>query len=592
VVNEPRLFFVFGVERYVMSVAVTEPASRHRPLWLTWAFVLLAVAPYSIHYYYHYQSPRGPTGLIHNDFPQYSAYGREIFERGNGLAYPNAYDTDPHPPIIYFHWYIWILGFGVKILHFDPGLWYVATGVVSTLLFGYLTFRVVEVRLDRPDFTVLLSFAALWGGGLFCLARALVNTYEGRWWRMDLLLYEPPWIFNWGKNAVPSVEALYHAIVLWCWLSIFQRRWWTAIFATLLLATTHPFSGLQLTGAVSAWWTFRLLQQRDRATLFQWLACVAISAGFLGYNLVFLNRFPQHRAVHDILTLPHIMTVQTTLLAYTPVAVIAALRVIRDRHRLTHKDGFLFAMLGVTLALVYHDRYLPIKPIEPMHFTRGYVWMSLFLLGLPLMQEVLVKWRERLLALVQGFHLGGRVRQWAAGGLLAAGLLPILVLGAFDNLSFNFLLFEPDRISEVERGCFLSREARAALAWIDQQGLDGILLCPGHGTHPRTPHRMTSYLSASYTSVRPHVGHHFMTPGIRERVEQVEDWTNGVGEHPWFAQIDYILTPRNLSLPLLKRDEWESIYENDELVLLRRKAGVMKDASPRGQDGGPSRGGP
>jgi hypothetical protein len=71
--------------------------------------------------------------------------------------------------------------------------------------------------------------------------------------------------------------------------------------------------------------------------------------------------------------------------------------------------------------------------------------------------------------------------------------------------------------------------------------------------------------------MRPFIGHHKMTPDIERRVEDLQAWVEGKGEHPWFARIDYILVDREIKLPLLDRGEWRAIYENPRLVLLERE---------------------
>ena len=59
-------------------------------------WILLAVAPFAVIYVAHLMSPSGsPTGFIFYDLPSYAANGREVFERGNGFAFPNPYETSP-----------------------------------------------------------------------------------------------------------------------------------------------------------------------------------------------------------------------------------------------------------------------------------------------------------------------------------------------------------------------------------------------------------------------------------------------------------------------------------------------------------------
>jgi hypothetical protein len=62
-----------------------------------------------------------------------------------------------------------------------------------------------------------------------------------------------------------------------------------------------------------------------------------------------------------------------------------------------------------------------------------------------------------------------------------------------------------------------------------------------------------------------------MTPDVQQRLQNVQDWTEGRGEHPWFARIDYLLADKGLKLPLFDRKQWKTIYENQRLVLWERR---------------------
>src|SRR6185503_7540289 len=81
---------------------------------MRWGCVFLAILPFQLPLLQHFiLSGAEATGFLSYDAPYYAANGREIFERGNGFAYPNPYDSDPATPVIYFHWLVWLLGFGV-----------------------------------------------------------------------------------------------------------------------------------------------------------------------------------------------------------------------------------------------------------------------------------------------------------------------------------------------------------------------------------------------------------------------------------------------------------------------------------------------
>ena len=209
--------------------------------------MLLAPLPFWSVYLHHYASPDVPTGFIQYDAPYYSANGRVIFQRGNGFAYPNPYDPDAKSPVIYFHWLPWILGFGITRLGWDPGLLYCGIGVFASLVFSWLTLRLVECLLSDARFRYALFFLVMWGGGILCLWQ-VVHIALGRSPVSDLFNFDPGWgwwFLNWGRNLIYPHETVYHAIVAATWLAVITHRRLLVVLGAVLLATTHPFSGLQ-----------------------------------------------------------------------------------------------------------------------------------------------------------------------------------------------------------------------------------------------------------------------------------------------------------------------------------------------------------
>ncbi len=102
----------------------------------------------------------------------YLAAGREIFERGNGFAYPNPLDTDPNAPVIYSHWLVWLFGFGIKILELDPVFVLLAVGLIFGLILTITTRLIVAEVWPQARFQVLLFYMTMWGGGLICASQA------------------------------------------------------------------------------------------------------------------------------------------------------------------------------------------------------------------------------------------------------------------------------------------------------------------------------------------------------------------------------------------------------------------------------------
>jgi hypothetical protein len=109
---------------------------------------------------------------------------------------------------------------------------------------------------------------------------------------------------------------------------------------------------------------------------------------------------------------------------------------------------------------------------------------------------------------------------------------------------------------------FLTASEREMFRWIDEHRLGGILY---------TPNGLVSYLSATYTPVRPFYGHPFNTPRYAHRREIGNRFLETCRMDPSMATIDYFLLHKDvLSRCLLDRD-WQRLHENADLVLLARR---------------------
>ena len=358
----------------------------------------------------------------------------------------------------------------------------------------------------------------------------------------DLFNFDPGWgwwFLNWGRNLIYPHETVYHAIVAATWLAVITHRRLLVVLGAVLLATTHPFSGLQLLLMLVAWFGIRTCVRRQRADLGMSLGLTLVLAVFLGYYLLYLNSFAAHREVQNVWALPWILPASSLLLAYGIIGLPALVRVLSNYRHLDNAAWFFVVCFVVSLFLAKHEWFIP--PHQPLHFTRGYVWTPLCLLALPLIQRILL--HARLVNPPWVFTL----LVFLAGGVVVS-----------DNTAFISKLW-------VKReGFYLTAGEAEAFRWMDQQGLNGVLLCPDENL---------SYLSATYTAVRPFFGHGRLTPHFAERFQQVKDWQKQGKGGPWFADIDYILLSRKDGCSALPGDGWEIIFANSQLVLYKRKSG-------------------
>jgi hypothetical protein len=476
--------------------------------------------------------------------PHYVGMGRAIFERGNGFAYPNAYDYRDDAPVIYFHWFIWLLGFGVVKLGFEPGAWFVTLGVVGAVACSWVTLKLVEAILPTRRFLTLLFLLAMWGGGFLCLARIAANIHAGRPWSDDICAYDPfdgYWFMNWGRNLIYPTEATYHALAAACWLAVLRGRWPWAVAAAAAVAATHPFSGLEVFLMLLAWWGLEFCLRPDRRHAVPLLALVVVIGLFGWYYGVYLESFPQHRHLRNALELNWTLSPLALVLGIGPVALFTLARLIVDRRALDKDVGFLLTCFAVAFLLSNHQWF--IHPVQPLHYTRGYFWLPLCLIGLPWGQRVLSNWRQRMRPVVFA----------ATTALMGA-------VAVSDNA-----LFLRKNIDNPEHVVYLWPAADDMFRWIKQNRLQGVLLT-------RFPD--LGYWASVYTSLRPFTGHGHSTPDYNLRLGELDLFFDRGQWRPWLPDVDYIVIGKkhlDATRKILTRTDsrtWRPIYQNQDLVLL------------------------
>jgi hypothetical protein len=378
-----------------------------------------------------------------------------------------------------------------------------------------------------------------------CLAAAVWPTADAAQhtgWDA-LFLYDRPvgwWFPNWGRNFLLATEGMYHVLAALAWLGALQRRWGRALGALAVLAASHPFTGAQHLAIFGVWTGLLAWRERTAAAWGRCGAVAVLAAAFAGYYFGFLPRFEGHRALQAAWGHQWTMPWSTILLAAGPVGLVAAWRCWRERAQLGEREGFLLVALGVTWLLLKHDLFM--APHQPAHFSRGYNWLPLWLLAVPYLHAGRERWRA------------GRPRREAA---VAVGLAAAVLVS--DNAAFlgRELAYGEDDRQQLEPA------QRDVLRWMDRAGLDGVLLT----REPRL-----GYLAATYSGVRPYLGHVVNTPEPYRRWQEIKAWHTAGETGPWYRDIDYVLAERRNPPAAFAWAEWRELYRNDEYVLLGRGA--------------------
>lgn len=476
-------------------------------------------------------NPDTASGFFHYELPYYVANGRAAFDRGDGVFYPNPYHPADAAPSIYAHWVPWTFGLAVAKFGFDPGDLILAATFFASTAFAYATYSLVQVRTQTAEEASRGYLLAMLGGGLLVLAGGCITMLRSGEWA-DVLMFDPGrglWFLNWGRNALFPTEAIYHSLVAGCWLTeIKGRHRWSNTFL-VLLATTHPWSGIELLCTMNLWRLLDFAIRRSRTARTQLSISVVVMIAFLAYYKVWLPSFPSHAQLQRVWELNWSLNSLSALLAYGPLvlpAVVAVRRAIL-RDGLNAAEQFLCCALVVAVGLAFHDRL--IRPVQPLHFTRGYVWMPLFLLGLP----VTLEWIRNI-----GQRRGPAV------------VSVVVLLAAVDN--FGFAAVHVHEQWTAADGFHLDGDERVLLAEIDDMVPNAVVLSESD---------TLNYLFPTYAHVRPWLGHRFNTPDYNRRLEQKQavfaDGTINLNRVPEDVDVLVLRSSRDAQ-PLIASNAWNA----------------------------------
>lgn len=488
----------------------SEPQVRTRGWRRQAGLALLALAllaPAGLPYLAHYLIATGgsPTGFIQLEMPYYLANAREHFDGGSfHWMYGNPYSPRYETKRLYFQPQTLALALLWEATGWAPGTVFVVFGLLAGWACARVIIALYEAVVGLGDWPRRVGLVLFfWGGGLLAL-----TGYAAAWLSKPEVAFEnfldfDPfggwWFLNLGRNLVLPTEAYYHALFLGTILCLVHRRYRAALALTLLTSLSHPFTGIELALVVAVWGLLERRFVENHAVPRRFVAGALAIVGFhLGYYMVFLGQDPEHRVLAEQWKLAWTLDASAFVPADLLVGLLAfwRLRTLgRVRAVLAEPANRLFlTWYLVAFALANHE--FAIRPVQPLHFTRGYNWAPLFLLG-----------AASLVALLRGMprRLGPVAGRAAVAGLVGLFLLDnALWLGSFP--------IEAARgrwIADVR----LDADQQRLLDWLESPEHRGsVLLC-------RDP--MLSFLAGTYSPVRAWQGHGANTPNHGRRVEEV-----------------------------------------------------------------------
>lgn len=532
------------------------PATATLParLWL-WTASALLLSPVYLLYLAHFTvHGASGTGFLQYDQASYMADARAYFASGHfNLTYALPFSADPATPRLYFQPLTLALGLAWKLTGSDPGILYAAAGLLLALVCARVVVALYQeiVGVDRPGAALgLLCF--FWGGGVVALAGFIHGLTSTEPPLAHMLDYDPFggfWFLNLGRNLIFTTEAFYHLIFLSGILLVLRRRFAAALACAALLSASHPFSGLQLIAVLGVWGIVeRIFGGMDRPPRFFLVMLTALGAFHVGYYLCFLDYASKdHHALHQQWSLDWVLPVSSMLAAYGPVALLAATAVVtrwRHGHLFTRVDRLLLIWAAVSLALAKHD--LLIAPVQPLHFTRGYIWTPLFLLGAPL--------------LVRAFG--------AASGIAVARLVvPCAIVGLFlsDNAVWFLLTSSAEHRGAQNYGLTLDPQEHAVIETFRDPRYAGYLIV--------SQSEKLGYLATAYSPLRSWRSHRFSTPQAKLREAEINRFfAYGAEPSGWHDRPILAVAERDRAAAVnhLEDDGFHPVLTNERFVILAR----------------------
>jgi hypothetical protein len=503
----------------------------------------LPVILFVLQHYFVHSPEMKPTGFTNEENVLYMSYAHQYLDQDKfSLFYSNPFDGDPDSPKIYFQPVNFLFA-GLMQLGMDPGLCFSLFGILMAICCIYLGIKILQHLLPDSKKIPITALLFTWGGGLTAFTGLFVTTFFSGYttphWIDGIYIADPAngwWGLNWGRTLFIPLEAYYHFLFLLNIYCILKQRWAAASLSALFLTISHPFTGIELLLIINGWlalekWIFK----NRNIPYWYWLSVLLITVVHLWYYLFYLNSFPEHKKLFNQYSEGWTYSLLVAASAYSLVAILAGVNIyinrpIRKLFEIPHQRLFI-AWAIIAFLLSKHEWFM--KPMQPIHFTRGYVWGGLFLFALPAVQ-----W-------LYDFGKNSLYRKW---------LLYITVfIFLSDNLLWTANLLRSKNNMEWEG--HISGETRQVLNFLNKSTSPADLVT-GNSL-------LVNYLLHVYTKTNSWVSHPYNTPGRQDRMLTMQQYLEtGIKPVEWQNRRIIIVLNKNMPVKILPALQINKVFEN------------------------------
>lgn len=503
----------------------------------------LPLISFLIHRYTAHAPELIPTGFIQDDDVVYVSNARQHLEGKPSITYSNPFGS-PSSPSIYSQPYNFLLAFFLY-LNIQPGLALSLFGLCSAIACIFFLLKLVNYLYPNLPYRKIIFLLLIWGGGVTSLAGLIANqtllkgSYPGFW--EGIYMIDPGngwWGMNFGRILIISMEAFYHLLFIAGVFLIIKHQWLWALLISFLLCWSHPFTGVEYLSIICGWLFLEKIFFKSKAI--PWIvfgAFYLLLSLHLFYYLFYLNQYPEHRKLHEVFSVDWGYSFRVFIPAYLLVGLLAGftLYVQKLKSAFSKESQRLFFTWAIIAFLLSNHEWF-IKPIQPIHFTRGYIWLGLFLFAIPGLIEILEKIRAKIIV-----------------------LLLFVLLFLSDNILWYTNLFRS--YAKDETIGYISKDTQEILNWLKLHTTTSTLLVSNE--YP------VSYMSNAYSSSYSWVGHIYNTPDFALRRKQaLEFLRTGIPPQEWKErQVLILVNKKRISIPVAAILKKKRLFENENYVV-------------------------
>ena len=492
-------------------------------------FALVLTTPmilFYVAYYLNHSPSLTPTGFIVYDHVFYVANAKEYLDRDYfSLFYSNPLNDSGNYPAIYFQTQTIFMALLLWI-GFAPGFTIIFFNWLGILLSFRMAIGIYDHLYPNSNHRKLFISFFCWGGGLLalsCIPIALVKPM-GNLDFFDRMFFIDPgwgwWGLNFGRGHFIFTEGYFHFLFLTGILCILKRKWNLALVVSLFLSLSHPFTGIEYLAIVTAWSFVEKIIAKNKDVPWKFLTGITLIMAFhIFYYLFYLNRFPEHRSVSEQYSLNWRLRFFSMIPAYCLVGTLAIISLLKSKKTFFNNPAarLFFTWFVIAFLLANHEIFM--KPMQPLHFTRGYIWTSLFLLGLPALRNL---------------FQNEKLRKYPFALVLFSTLL----------FSDNFLwIVNHIRFTHTSPSVsFITEEQKSLLQLIGKNANNKTLIIGND--------EVLVYMSTVYSKAYPWISHPFTTPFAARKQKAFREFIDR-------GTIDPSWKNREVIFIFHKNDKWE-----------------------------------